>query len=63
MADQSYFFKIVLIMHNKCSQTDTAHKYVNHSKAKQRTRTNLAHSNKQTAERKHPICEVVYFLL
>ena len=26
MADQSYLVNIVLIMHNKCSQADIAHK-------------------------------------
>ena len=35
--------KIVLIMHNKCSQADIAYTYVNRSKAQLRTRTNLAH--------------------
>ena len=55
MAEQSYFVKIVLIMHNKCSQADIAHNYVNRSKAEQRSRINLAHSNKQMAERKYPI--------
>ena len=40
MADQSYLAKIVLIVHNKCSQADIAHNYVNRSKAEQRTRTN-----------------------
>ena len=45
-------------MHNKCSQADTAYNYVNRSKAEQRTRTNLAHSNKLTAEGNHPIYNV-----
>ena len=57
MADQSYFAKIILILHNRYSQADIAHNYVNRSKAEQRTRTNLAHSNKQMAERKHPIAK------
>ena len=39
-ADQSYLVKLVLIMHNKCSQADIAHNSVNHSHAVQRTRTN-----------------------
>ena len=55
MADQSYLVKIVIIMHNKCSQADLALSYVNRSKAELRTRTNLAHSNTPMAERKHPL--------
>ena len=54
VVDQSYLVKIVLIINNKCSQSGIAHVYANRSKAEQRTRTNLAHSNKQMAERKHP---------
>ena len=54
ITDQSYLVKIVLNMHNKCSQTDIGHNYVNRSKAEQRTRTNLGNSNKQMDERKHP---------
>ena len=38
--DQSYLAKIVLIMHNKCSQADLAQNSVNLSHAEQRTRTN-----------------------
>ena len=37
MADQSFLVKIVLIMHNKCSQADIAHNYVYFSEAEQRT--------------------------
>ena len=55
MADQSYLVKIVLIIHNKCSQADIAHNTVNRSKAEQHTQTNLAHSKEQMVERKHPI--------
>ena len=55
MTDQSYFANIVLIMHNKCSQANIARNCVNLSKALQRTRTNLAHSNKQMAERNRHI--------
>ena len=39
MADESYFVKIVLIIHHKCSQTDTAHNSVNRSDNEQRTLT------------------------
>ena len=55
MADESYLVKIVLIMHNKCSRADIAHNFVNRTKAEQSSRTNIAHSNKQMAVRKHPI--------
>ena len=51
--DQSCLVKFVLIMHNKCSKAGIAHNYANRSKAEQRTLTNLAHSDKQLAERKH----------
>ena len=46
-------------MRTKCSQADIAHNYVNRSKDEQRTRTNVAHSNKQMAERKHPISKIL----
>ena len=46
-------------MHRKCSQADIAHNSVNRSKAEQRTRTNISHSNKQMAERKLPILEEI----
>ena len=46
-ADEPFYVKIVLIVHNKCSQADIAHNYVSRSKVEQRTRTNLAHP-KQT---------------
>ena len=52
MADQSCLLKIVLIMQNRCSKAYPAKRYFN------RTRTNLAHSNKQMAERKYPICSL-----
>ena len=59
MADQSYLVKIVLIAHCKYSQADIAYNYVNRSKAEQHTLTNVAHSNNQMAERKHPIYMMV----
>ena len=37
MADQSYFVKIVLIVHHKSSQADIAHNSVNRSNNEQRT--------------------------
>ena len=40
MADQSYLVKIVIIMHNKCSQADIVHKSVNRSNNEQRTGSN-----------------------
>ena len=52
MADQSCLIKIVLIMQNRCSKAYPAKRYFN------RTRTNLAHSHKQMAERKYPICSL-----
>ena len=55
MADQSYLIKIFLIVHHKYSQADIANYTVNRSKAEQRTRTNLSHSDKLKAQRKHPI--------
>ena len=63
MAEQSYLVKIVLIMHNKYSQAYIARNSVNRSKAKRLTRTNLTHSNKQLAERKHPIDTVMIILV
>ena len=44
---QIYLVKIVLFMHNKCPPADIVHNYVNRSKVEQRTRTNLAHSNRR----------------
>ena len=35
--DQSYFVKIVIIMHNKCSQADIAHNCVNRSHTEHHT--------------------------
>ena len=56
MTDQSYFANIVLIMRNKCSLADIIDRNcVNLSKALQRTRTNLAHSNKQMTGRNRHI--------
>ena len=55
MADQSYFVKIFLIILNECSYADIAQNDLNLSEAEQRTRTNLAHSKKQMAKRKHHI--------
>ena len=37
--DESYLIKIVLIMHNKCSEADTSHNSVTRSHAEQRTQT------------------------
>ena len=42
-------------MQTKCSLADIAHTYVNRSKAEQRIRTNLAHSNKQMDKRNNSI--------
>ena len=53
MADQSYLDKIILTMHNKCSDADIAGNSVNHSNNEQRYSNKLAHSNKQMAARKH----------
>ena len=41
MAEQSYFVKIVLIIHNKRSQADIAHNSLNRSNNEQPTRTNI----------------------
>ena len=40
MAHQSYFVKIVLIMHNKCSPANIAHNSVNRSHHERHSQTN-----------------------
>ena len=61
MADQLYLVKIVLITHSKCSLAGIAGIYFNRFKAARRNRTNLGHSHKQMAERKHPFEEISEF--
>ena len=55
MADQSHLVKIVVIMHNKCSQADTAHNSVKRSHNEQRTQTNYCIQTNRWMPRKNPM--------